>query len=76
MLDTIHKHYHYYESPLEVCDYDPKKDNIAIFVGNGDDIPPREVFEKIKEQLESIKDECKLLVAPEIFRIVVMKGKK
>lgn len=72
MFDTIHKHY--YESPLEVCEYNPKKDNIAIFVGNEEDIPPNDVLEKIREQLEDIKN-CKLVVAPGIFRIIVLKGK-
>ena len=41
--------------------------------GNGDDIPPPEIMERIRDSLDDIP-KCKILVAPGIFRIVVLKN--
>ena len=61
---------------LEVAEYDPKKDKLAIFIGDNE-IPPKDVFDDIKESLDELPNKnCHLLIAPGIFRIVVLKGKK
>ena len=62
-----------YPNMIEVCDYDPNKDVLAIFVGSENDIPPIEVIEEIKTMLENI-EQCKLIVAPGVFRMILLKG--
>lgn len=63
------------DSCLEVTEYNPKKDILAIFVGNEDCIPSYENMEEIRKVLDNIPA-CKLLIAPGIFRFVVLKGVK
>jgi hypothetical protein len=65
----------YYESILEVADYNPDKDTMAIFVGTEEDIPPKEVFEEIKKVLDDLPS-CKILLFPGVFRLVLLKGVK
>ena len=60
---------------LETCEYNPKKDKIAVFVGSENEIPPKDIIEEITDVLDKLP-ECKLLVAPGIFRFVILKGEK
>ena len=69
----IHNHEHNYESPLQIAHYNPKEDIIAIFVGTEDDIPPIDIMEQISDKLKTL-DECNVLIAPGIFKIVILKG--
>jgi len=63
----------YYPSMLEIADYNPDEDIIAIFVGTEDDIPPQEIFQEIADVLEDLPN-CKILVMPGIFRLLLLKG--
>jgi len=60
---------------LETAEYNPKKDLLAVFVGDEDNIPPQETIEEITKVLEKVP-KCNLLIAPGFFRILVLKGQK
>jgi len=57
---------------VETVEYNPKKDILCISVGTEDEIPPPQVFEKIKDALDELP-KCKMVIFPGIFRIVVMR---
>jgi len=65
----------YYESILEVANYDSDNDVMAIFVGTEDDIPPQEIFEEINRVLEDLPN-CNILLFPGVFRLILLKGVK
>ena len=64
-----------YQDNLEVCEYNPDTDKLTIFIGTENDIPPPDILNHIKGTLEDLP-ECRLLIAPGIFRILVLKGMK
>jgi hypothetical protein len=75
MFDKTIIHEHIYGSPIEICEYNPEKDLLAIFVGTEDDIPPQEIIEEIYEKLKKI-GECNLVVFPGLIKLVILKGEK
>ena len=71
ILDKI-TNFDFVDTKIETEKYNPDKDILAIFVGTENNIPPESVMEEIKDTLEDIP-ECHLLIAPGVFRFVVMK---
>lgn len=74
-----HKHVHYHldyqDNLIEVEEYNPETDTLCIFVGNENEIPPRDVMEDIKDKLDEI-EKCTLIIFPGIFRLLVLKNNK
>jgi len=66
-----------YKTPknLQVMDYDPKRDKLLFTIGDDREVPPPEVFENIRDQLDGI-EKCKVIVVPGCIHVAVLKDEK